>query len=200
MNLSLTETTAEESAPMTRAGKELAYKDMVRTTMKKAYWMALDLLDNPSDAEDARQEAYLKAYERWDDFRGDAQRSTWFYRILVNHCLTRRKRRGLWKSITRLLQKAPENSEAMKPAIQSNPEQETELKGSLEAIRKALVHLTEQQRTVFVLRYFHDMSLEEVAQATGSATGTIKSHLFRALNTLRQHLAPAVLEGSEASA
>lgn len=169
--------------------KERLFRELVTRNRQRAYWMAYDILQNSAEAEDYSQEAFLRAYEKWDDFRGEASRDTWMLRILINLCLSHRRRRGLWTRISDWLrQESPEVQLMGGSHHHTNAEQLVIDHSISDAIREAMAQLPEGQRTAFALRYLHDMSIQEIADATGSAEGTIKSHLFRALRAMRTHL------------
>ncbi|MCK6511121.1 RNA polymerase sigma factor [Myxococcota bacterium] len=169
--------------------KEKLFRDLVTRNRQRAYWMAYDILQNAAEAEDLSQEAFLRAYEKWDEFRGESSRDTWTLRILINLCLSHRRRRGLWNRISDWLRQESPDAQLMGGSDHPrNAEQHAVDHSISEAIREAMKHLSEGQRTAFALRYLHEMSIQEIAEATGSAEGTIKSHLFRALRAMRIHL------------
>lgn len=165
------------------------FKGLVERTWQRAYWTALDILGDPAEAEDLCQEGLLRAYERWDEFRHQAQPDTWVYRIVVNLCLNHRRRKGIWHRISQGLRWEADQEATWEshPTI-ATPEQKMRDRQTIEAIQKAMEKLSDNQRTVFVLRYLQGFSLQEAADISGLAVGTVKSHLFRALKTMRKHL------------
>ncbi|MCB9644128.1 MAG: RNA polymerase sigma factor [Myxococcales bacterium] len=185
----LSEETTQQSQVSDAKEKERLFGELVTRNRQRAYWMAYDILQNSAEAEDYSQEAFLRAYEKWDDFRGESSRDTWMLRILINLCLSHRRRRGLWTRISDWLrQESPEVQLMGGSHHHTNAEQRAIDQSVSVAIREAMAQLPEGQRTAFALRYLHDMSIQEIAEATGSAEGTIKSHLFRALRAMRSHL------------
>lgn len=184
------ESLSEQATLQTQAKeKEKIFRELVTRNRQRAYWMAYDILQNSAEAEDLSQEAFLRAYEKWDDFRGEASRDTWTLRILINLCLSHRRRRGLWNRISDWMRQESPEIQLMGGSHHAfNPEQRAVDHSTSVAIREAMKLLSEGQRTAFALRYLHDMSIQEIAEATGSAEGTIKSHLFRALRAMRTHL------------
>lgn len=132
-------------------------------------------------AEDVAQEAFVRAHRGLARFRGDAQLSTWFYRILVNEV----RRHQRWRALRRpgtVSVDEPDSAVAAAPDPTSDP-------GLQRRIALALERLPRGQRETFVLVYLEELSLREAAEATGRAIGTMKSHLHRALRALRAELA-----------
>ena len=177
------------SALLFEEEKERVFEALVKRNRQRAYWMAYDILQNAQEAEDLSQEAFLRAYEKWDDFRGEASRDTWMLRILINLCLSHRRRRGLWMRIADWLQGESQETQLLGgQSLMKDAEKSMIDRSTAERIREAMARLPEGQRVAFALRYLHEMSIQEIAEATHSATGTIKSHLFRALRAMRGHL------------
>ena len=129
-------------------------------------------------AEDIAQEAFLRAYRNLHRFRGDAKLSTWFYRILVNE--VKRYQRWRWVRQRRAGELVEEPLDprplAGDPALRQR-------------VQRAMASLSHGQREAFVLVHLEGFSVQEVAELTGRADGTIKSHLHRALRRLRELLA-----------
>ncbi|MEM7413641.1 MAG: RNA polymerase sigma factor [Myxococcota bacterium] len=129
-------------------------------------------------AEDVAQEAFARAYRGLARFRGDAQLSTWFYRILVNEA--NRHHRFAWVR-RRSPEEFPETEDTRTP-----PPGDPALRAR---VVEALSRLSRGQRECFVLIHLEGFTVAETAEITGRATGTIKSHLHRALKSLREQLA-----------
>lgn len=171
------------------ATRDALFRGLVERNQQRAYWMALDLLGDVQEAEDVSQEAFIRAYERLDSFRGEASIDTWFTRILVNMCLGLHRRRGVWFRVRAwLMRQPPEERIVAGPLKAGEPARRLEDRQKIEAIGDAMDTLSQNQRTAFVLRYLHDFSVQEVADAMGCASGTVKSHLFRALQAMRKQL------------
>jgi RNA polymerase sigma-70 factor (ECF subfamily) len=131
-------------------------------------------------AEDVAQEAFVRAYRGLAGFRDEAKLSTWFYRILVNEV----RRHQRWRVLQLASDREPDavadpNSAA---ASASDP-------GLRRRIGAAIAALPRGQREAFVLVHLEGLTLLEAASATGRAVGTMKSHLHRALASLRSRLA-----------
>lgn len=140
-----------------------------------AYRLAFALLRSQLEAEDAVQEAALKAWTSFGRFRRGEQLKPWFYAIVGNEC--RQRRRSRWWSVLRGLPEEPGLP------ISSDPDT-TDL-------RRAIARLPHDQRLALVLRYYLDMQFEEVAQTLGVSIKAAKSRTYRALEKLR--MSPEVL-------
>lgn len=130
-------------------------------------------------AEDVAQEAFIAAHKALPRFRGDSQMSTWFYRILVRTAHKQRRRRAVRDKAAVLFgREAPRSAETVHG--------DAPLRGRIAA---ALETLSAGQRDAFVLVHMEGLTVVEAAEALGSAPGTIKSHVHRALKKLRGELA-----------
>lgn len=160
--------------------RERAFAAFVAAHRDRAVGMAWRLLGGDgAAAEDVAQEAFVRAYRALGSFREEAKLSTWFYRILVNE--VQRHRRWRWVR-ERFGGAMPEDPEDPSPAATGDPA----LRGR---VAHAIASLPRGQREAFVLVHLEGLSLREAGEATGRATGTIKSHLHRALRALREQLA-----------
>ncbi|MCY4068939.1 MAG: RNA polymerase sigma factor [Acidimicrobiaceae bacterium] len=170
---------------LSKSGDREAFDRLVRVTHRDAYALALRLTGNAEDARDVVQDAYLRAYKGIDRFRGDAQFSTWLYRIVANcsntHLSRRQRQRHDTLSIhTELIDTRPEHD----PALQGD---RAELRVRLdEAIRK----LPERLRSVVVLRDVYDLPHEAIAAELGISVTAAKVRLHRARRRLREQVLP----------
>jgi RNA polymerase sigma-70 factor, ECF subfamily len=182
----------EDLVALARKSDQRAIEDLVHRYQQKAYAIAYHFTDgNVQDAEDFTQEAFLRAFQNLENFRGDSSFYTWFYRILVNVCLDgRRQRNRLQKIFLPWQRKSAEKR--LSPEERPDPEaHERSLKIISEKersrdIREAVKSLPEKQRLAFELKALHGMSIQEAARVMGTAEGTVKSHLFRATQFLRE--------------
>ena len=189
---SLSRVKDEDLVVRTRAHDPWAPGELVHRYQQKAYAIAYRFTDgNVQDAEDFTQEAFLRAFQNLENFRGDSSFYTWFYRILVNVCLDGTRRRKRWRQVFLPWQHDP-TDKGLSPEERPDPEaHERSLKAISEKelsrdIRKSLKSLPEKQRLAFQLKALHGMSIQEIARTMGTAEGTVKSHLFRATHTLRE--------------
>jgi RNA polymerase sigma-70 factor (ECF subfamily) len=187
----------EDLVAQARDGEKWAAEELVSRYREKAYSIAYHMgAQDSEEAQDLAQEAFLRTFRSLEKFRGDSKFYTWFYRILVNICLDKRRRRRRWQRVFlpwRPLQ--PEkNSSKRRPEAQSdtdpgnNPITVLSRKQLAEDIRKSLRSLPEKQRTVFQLKVLDGLTIREIAEVLGAAEGTVKSHLFRATRFLREEL------------
>ena len=175
-----------------RTHDQRAAEELVHRYQQKAYAIAYHFTGgNVQDAEDLTQEAFLRAFQNLENFRGDSSFYTWFYRILLNVCLDGRRRRNRWQKIFLPWQR-DSTDKALSPEERPDPEaHERSLKTITEKelsrdIRESMRSLPEKQRLAFQLKALHGMSIQEVARVMGTAEGTVKSHLFRATQFLRE--------------
>ena len=176
-----------------REGDRAAFRVLVERYKKKVYFVALDMTGDHHEAEDISQDVFLKAYGSLPRFRGRAGVSTWLYRMTVNACIDRSRKKA-WKAMK---PKGAVLDEIIHQQIESrrtlsHPEHEMERALLQQYIRRALDTLTERERAVFVLRHYHSLPLKEIADCLNVTDGTVKSTLFRAIKRLKEKLAPYV--------
>lgn len=182
---------SDETALIRRlqAGETSAFRELVENHKRALFNLAYDLLGNVQDAEDISQEAFVKVYRSIGDFRGEAQLGSWMYRIVVNLCLNRRRKKAL---SAMELRESFEDDERHQPTPASghdaDPEKATEAEMMRQHLRQALEQLSPQQRTIFVLRHDDDLPLAEISKILKISEGTVKSQLFRALRKLQEAL------------
>lgn len=156
-------------------GDPAAFGVLVARHRDRAWAVALRTLGDPTDAADAVQEAFVKAFRTVGTFRGDALFSTWLHRIVVNACLDHMRR-------SRVRPTSPLDESAAAVADPSDPIGRTELGHDVVA---ALTRITADQRAAIVLVDVEGYSVEEAATLLGVAAGTVKSRCHRG----RAHLA-----------
>jgi len=163
-------------------------------TVVRAYWhkifrFALASLRDLDAAGNVAQDCFLKAHKARESFRGDCSVSTWLMQIAVNLVRdhVRNRRLQFWK---RTQNAGPELDLVSRTVADrsATPEAGTAAKQQLEAVWRATEKLSEKQRTVFLLRFVEDMDLLEIAAVTGLKEGTVKTHLFRATEAIRERL------------
>ena len=178
-------------------GDQTAFEALVRQYQGKAYAIAYNMCSGDSEeAKELTQEAFLRAFRSLKNFRGKSSFYTWFYRILINTCLDSRRRRSRWEGIFSFWRRDKRekvssdetNAEYRDPKEYSNPMAALNNKQLAQEIRQALASLPEKQRVVFQLKVLHGMRIREIAKTMGSAEGTVKSHLFRATQFMREAL------------
>ena len=165
----------------------------MRRYNQKLFRVARAILKNDADAEDALQEAYLQAYRRMADFRGDARLGTWLTRIVINQALMRLRAGKRDRGVLALVEPAAGSTtdvtaEIADETVESPPD--TAFRGE---IRRLLEHhidtLPLPMRTVLVMRDVEEMSVQETADSLGIPPATVRTRLFRARAMLRERLA-----------
>ena len=159
------------------AGEEREFLQLVEPVLPLAHRLAVGLLHSPSDADDAVQSALLNAWRSYGRFRPGSDLKPWLLTIVANEC--RHQRRNRWWSVI----KGPAGDEE-----QSSESGMTD--PAVSDLRRALYRLPHDQRLVVILRYYMDLTFEEVAQTLGISTKAAKSRTYRALERLR--LSPEV--------
>jgi RNA polymerase sigma-70 factor, ECF subfamily len=184
----------EELVSQVQGGKSWPMEELVRRYQNKVYGIVHTMCsENSGEAEDITQEAFLRAFRSINCFRGESSFYTWFYRIVANLCMDKKRRWHRWHGIfmpwrgAKNLGEGPENpSDAGQTwETQQNPADLLRQKQLSKDVQKSLRSLPEKQRIVFQLKVFQGMSIREIAQVMGTAEGTVKSHLFRATHFLR---------------
>jgi RNA polymerase sigma-70 factor (ECF subfamily) len=166
------------------------FDDLVRQYRPRVFRFILASLRNRETAENLTQDCFVKAYKARDQFRGGASIATWLMQIAAN-LVRDHESSGRLKFWRRSLDPDAELSCAKDwiPDRQMSPEEMASAKEQIEAIWQAASKLSERQRTVFLLRFVEDMDLLEIAAITGMKEGTVKTHLFRALEAVRKAVA-----------
>ena len=159
-----------------------SFEQVVLPHLDAAYNLARWLTRNEPDAQDAVQEAYLRAFRHFSDFRGGNGRA-WLLKIVRNTCYS-------WLRVNRPLQDATEFDENLfAPGVRSpNPEEAVLQNDNGTLVREALQELPPNLREVLILRELEGMSYREIAAITGMPAGTVMSSLSRARDRLRQVL------------
>lgn len=169
---------------------------LVQRYQNRAYAIAFSMCGNDADdAWDLTQEAFLKAFKYLKKFKKESSFYTWFYRILVNTCIDARRKKQRWKKLFFFRRSDDKISDPLSqpdqmpdPSVMNDPETVLNVRELDAEVREALETLSEKQRTAFQLKVFHGMTIPEIAEITGAAQGTVKTHLFRATRFLREQL------------
>ena len=174
-----------------KAGDSRAFEELVRATYTDVYALAYRLTGNEEDARDVVQEAYLRAYKGLKRFRGEAQFSTWMYRITAN-CASTAMAKGK--------KHRHEELEDEAPLADARPDHDPEAAGDAELLRSrlndALAELPPRLRAVVVLRDMYDLPHQAIADELGISEAAAKVRLHRARRRLRERLFPKPEEES----
>lgn len=165
------------------AGDDEAFRVLVDREKANVIGLCRRVLGDRAEAEDVAQEAFLQAYRALPTFRGDGPFGAWLGRIAVRMAIARLKRPAeLRADPTREEGWLVEMTEAVDPqSLALDAERRSE-------IIHAISTLPEAQRRIVAMRFYADMSLDEISSATGAPMGTVKSRLHRALSALRRRL------------
>lgn len=183
--------TDAEIAARAAAGDVVAFEQIMRRHNRLLFRTARSILKADADAEDALQDAYLRAWRAMGEFRAEARLSTWLVRIVINEALGRLRRRS---APVIALDPSMEPGSALSEVdmagnLDERPDRvamRSELRGLMEARIDAL---PEAFRTVFVLRAVEEMSVSEIATLLGLREETVRTRFFRARGLLREGLA-----------
>lgn len=150
------------------------FEELVRRHHQDVIGLCLSILGDRSAAEDAAQDAFVKAYSNYEEFRGDAAFKTWIHRIATNVCLD-------------ALRKRKRRAEAPLEAAESRLEKDVPFEAA-DLADRLLSALPEEQRVAVVLRETQGLSYEEIAEAMGTTLDSVKARLRRARETLEEKL------------
>jgi RNA polymerase sigma-70 factor (ECF subfamily) len=166
-----------------RRGDQTAFGKLIEAYQRPVYNLAYRMLNNPGEAEEAAQEAFIRAYTRLQTYNPSHKFSTWMLSITSNYCIDLlRKRRALLLSIDEPLPPHP----ALMSDGQKGPEAQMEMSEQQEMVQSLLQELPDDYRQAVVLRYWHEMSYEEIAEMMDTTVSAIKSRLFRARRQLAE--------------
>ncbi|MGH9209110.1 MAG: RNA polymerase sigma factor [Acidimicrobiales bacterium] len=166
-----------------QAGDREAFEGLVRLTHADTYTLALRLTGNEEDARDVAQEAYLRAYRGLRRFRGDAQFSTWLYRITANCAATHLGRRARHRHDV-----LDDTVQLADPRTDHDPQLRADASDLRHRLLDALDDLPPRLRAVVVLRDVYDLSHEDIAAELGISESAAKVRLHRARHKLRAQL------------
>ncbi len=167
---------------LAKEGNIAAFRTLVETHMRQAYNIAYGVVNDHADAEDIAQESFVRVYQSIKSFRGDAQFSTWLYRIVTNVALNRRT-----KTSARLKHEMPiHQAQIAYHGHEEMPEQGDDLQAHVE---RAVHRLPTMQRAVVILRHLNGLSTKQVSGILRCSEGTVKTHLHRGLKKMRTLLA-----------
>lgn len=171
-------------------GDASAFRELVEGHKHQVYYLALDLTGNHHDAEDLSQEVFIKAYRGFGRFRSGSKISSWLHRITVNAYIdsTRRKAHKMVSPTDKKNEDDADPLETAADGVTGNPERAATSSAITHHVDAALGELSEKERTVFVMRHYHDMPLREISDSLKVAEGTVKSLLFRSIRKMRDHL------------
>ena len=171
------------------AGETDAFAELVASHQERLLRLCERLLGDVEEARDAAQEVFLKAFRKAGDFRPQGQVYTWLYRIAVNHCLNKLRRRRLVRFL-RWDDAADPGGDIAEAPPYDPPDRAPDPAAALEArrrwdsTRRAIAKLPAGQRAVLVLARFEGLSYRQIAEVLGITEGAVESRLFRAMRRI----------------
>jgi RNA polymerase sigma-70 factor (ECF subfamily) len=194
-------TNLDEVALLARmqAGDEDAFEVCVRTYCSRLLLVALRILRNEADANDAVQDAFLSAFKGLSQFQGQARLGTWLHRIVVNAALARlrRRKRHPERSIEDLLPHFGDDEHQLDPPVpwKEAPDKSLLQQELSELVQRCIGQLPEDYRTVLLLRDIEGFDSQETARLLETSLGVVKTRLHRARQALRSLLDPYFRRG-----
>lgn len=177
-------------------GDQEAFALLVQRHQRRVFNLSLRMLQDYEDASETTQEAFLAAWQGLPAFRGEARFATWLYRIAYHCCLRQLERHKR----ERALQAAIEAEQVLE---EMNKEKQVEdfleQRERQAIVREQMEQLPAQYRVVLILRHLQEMSYTEIAEVLTMPVGTVKTHLFRARNLLKERLFNAFCNAPEIS-
>ncbi len=165
-------------------GEQAAFGELVTKYQTPIYNLTYRMLGNAGEAEEAAQEAFLRAYTRLHSFDRKRAFKTWLFSIASNYCIDLlRKRRLTWLSLDEPIPHHPNLVDA-----QAGPERSAVQSERNAVVQDMLAQLAPKDRLMLVLRYWYDYSYDEIAETTGASVSAVKSRLHRARHTLANNI------------
>jgi len=183
------ETIVKKRIKQVRKGDQDAYAEIVEIYKDKIFQICFRILGNRHEAEDIAQEAFLRAYININSFNIDLKFSSWLYRIATNLCIDRiRKKKPDYYLDAEVAGTDGLTMYSQIPADTRLPEDDVESLELRETIQREISKLPEKYRTVIVLKYIEELSLNEISEILDLPLGTVKTRIHRGREALRNQL------------
>lgn len=163
-----------------KGGDQDAFAQLVQRYQRRVFNLVYRMLQQYEEANETTQETFLAAWQGLPAFRGDARFATWLYRIAYNCSLKQLEQRKRDKALQVALEAEQDDAKLV--------DTEMDVRDRQALVREHLSHLPAKYRIVLILRHLQDMTYEEMAEILTMPIGTIKTHLFRARNLLKERL------------
>jgi RNA polymerase sigma-70 factor (ECF subfamily) len=179
--------TDEELVDRSRGGDVDSFNQLILRWERPIYALAYRVIGREEDARDVCQETFLRAYRALPGFKGEAKFSSWVYRIALNLCRDwiRRQRRNP-------VSQMPDDIDVLDAIAETGPSESVEdlvARRELSAVvEEAMSHLPAEQRTAIILKEYHGMTFQEIADLQGCPLSTVKTRLYQGLSVLRRQL------------
>jgi RNA polymerase sigma-70 factor, ECF subfamily len=179
--------TDEELVARSIEGDADSFNQLVKRWERPIYALAYRVIGREEDARDVCQDTFLRAYRSLPGFKGQAKFSSWLYRIALNLCRDwiRRQRRARTVPM-------PEGVDLVELASEQGPVESIEdlvaRRQLSKVVAEAMEQLPEEQRTAIILKEYHGLTFQEIADLQGCPLSTVKTRLYQGLSVLRRHL------------
>lgn len=164
-------------------GEQNAYAELMRNYRDSLYFMMLKMTNNPQDADDLTIEAFGKAFKNLRQYTPDYAFSTWLFKIASNNCIDFIRKRKMNESVSLNLSDPQETGDDLAnllPATSRTPEEDIIRQQKIEALREIVNRLKPHYKKLIELRYYEELSYEEISAELDIPIGTVKAQLFRA--------------------
>jgi RNA polymerase sigma-70 factor, ECF subfamily len=180
--------TDEELVALSQGGDSESFNQLILRWERPIYALAYRTIGREEEARDVCQETFLRAFRALPRFRGQAKFSSWLYRIALNLCRDWMRRERRAPTI-----QPPEDVDLMDLAAAAEPSESIEnlvaRRDLTRLVEQAMAQLPEEQRTAIVLKEYHGLTFQEIADVVGCPLSTVKTRLYQGLTVLRRELA-----------
>lgn len=174
---------------LARKGDQTAFAELVELYKDKIFHLAYRMLSNRHEAEDIVQEAFLRVYKNFHRYDEKQKFSTWLYRIATNLCIDKlRKRKPSYYLDAEMNDQEGMDGYSLIPGDERTPESEYLLSETQRTIHQAIAGLPSKYKSVIILRYLQDMSLQEISDVLEMPVTTVKTRVHRGREFLRKKL------------
>lgn len=176
-------------AKLASQGDRRAFSELVEMYKDKMYHLGYRMLGNAQEAEDVVQETFLRVYTNLHKYDDTQKFSTWIYRIATNLCIDRlRKKKNVYSLDAEMTDGDGNDFYSLLPSEEETPEEQLVLTETQQRIRRAIEDLPEKYKSVVILKYLHDQSLQEIADVLNMPVTTVKTRVHRGREFLRKRL------------
>ncbi|TCZ69870.1 RNA polymerase sigma factor SigW [Paenibacillus albiflavus] len=176
-------------AKLARNGDRRAFAELVELYKDKIYHLGYRMLGNRQEAEDIVQETFMRLYSNLHRYDENQKFSTWIFRIAANLCIDRLRKRKVTYSLDAEVNDGEGNDYyAMMSSDEDTPEKQVIVSETQRQIRKVIDNMPDKYKSIIVLRYLQDLSLQEISDVLDMPITTIKTRLHRGREYLRKKL------------
>jgi RNA polymerase sigma-70 factor, ECF subfamily len=166
------------------ASREAAFRQLADRHLAASYRLACAILRNPAEAQDATHDAFVQAWRRWSTLRDPARFEPWFDQIVVNTCRNRLKRASRWRTQDLSDDLAAAKGDPIGQVLDRD------------VLRAAIANLSPDHQLVVALRFYRDLTIDEIARQLGISPGTVNSRLHYAIKRLHATVDDADAKGT----